>query len=541
MSQRGNAVERRMCGMRDLWMQATQDHEARLFVWRMPPTGERLLDVFLEAQKREGPWSVPDLFLNLDAECETGFGFSRQLRQALLDAYLGSRDDFKEQGAERWDGSAESYPESAAGVVSLLRSFAAHHGRFFRRLVLVVRPREVSSPDVLERWLLSAVEASADAPRLALSVLQDRGSGRWDAVLAQSKARARVIDADIDMFDVAREIAAQSGGAGPATAFRPVLADVMTSLERGDAERTTRIAARGLRIAERHGWWEQQVTLHLAVAGAWLKEQDFANALAGYRRGLSCALQAQAAAHPVAGNLVVQCRFGEAGAWLAARSLDRAAEAYREASRDAQRIPHAMFAIEGLRMAGFCEGLAGRRDRARDDLMGAVQAARALPPAERAMTTFPIALNDLLRLQDETRAARIERTATDYQEELARARRVADDEAQRLGERATAAELDAVEARMLDASESAFARFGHAREKLIEGGDPFFRKVVAVGRDWLHPAWNGLPDVSHPLDKEPGEWNEPPSFVVAPDGAALDGLGRAVRDGMEQQTMEAAT
>ena len=51
----------------------------------------------------------------------------------------------------------------------------------------------------------------------------------------------------------------------------------------------------------------------------------------------------------------------------------------------------------------------------------------------------------------------------------------------------------------------------------------FFRKVVALGRDYLHPAWNGVPEVEHPLDKELPEWSQPPQFAQLPEpGDLLD-------------------
>eukprot|EP01032_Pedospumella_encystans_P032056 gene32056-36188_t len=49
------------------------------------------------------------------------------------------------------------------------------------------------------------------------------------------------------------------------------------------------------------------------------------------------------------------------------------------------------------------------------------------------------------------------------------------------------------------------------REQLVQGGEEVFRTVVAMGREWLDPAWSGLPHVKHPLDLSPGEWREPPA------------------------------
>ena len=54
--------------------------------------------------------------------------------------------------------------------------------------------------------------------------------------------------------------------------------------------------------------------------------------------------------------------------------------------------------------------------------------------------------------------------------------------------------------------EASFAQLREQRERLIHGGDEYFRKVVAVGRELLQPQWCGLPEVKHPLDTEVAHW-----------------------------------
>ncbi|WP_044749952.1 hypothetical protein [Xanthomonas oryzae] len=47
------------------------------------------------------------------------------------------------------------------------------------------------------------------------------------------------------------------------------------------------------------------------------------------------------------------------------------------------------------------------------------------------------------------------------------------------------------------------------------------KSLVAVGREFLHPTWNGLPDIRHPLDNEIPAWTQPPAIQPLPDPAAL--------------------
>jgi hypothetical protein len=83
------------------------------------------------------------------------------------------------------------------------------------------------------------------------------------------------------------------------------------------------------------------------------------------------------------------------------------------------------------------------------------------------------------------------------------------------------AELDRIDAQLDGALEQSFHRAQQERERVIQGGDEFFRKIVAVGRDFLDPGWNGLPAIEHPLDHDIPVWSEPPAMQPLPDPAAL--------------------
>lgn len=521
MSQAKSPVEKRIDDLRDLWIEATQSPDVRLVVWRIPGNADRMLAAFFEAHKHSDVAMTPDLFVNFDAPYETGFGYSRALLDTLQVGYVGSRESLKEQGAAiDWQGAHAEYPDSPLGVVKMFESFATHYQPHLRYFAANLSPSRVSSAQALEQWLDNALLAPVPA-NVRLSVVDHTETKQWQALVERHGKAVRVIDAPIDMFDIARATAAQSGGAGPQTAYRQMLADVMTLLERGTAAQTAKRADKALALAERQQWPDQQVVLHMAVAGGHLKEKQLPEAIARYRSARECATKAEAAQHPAGANLVMQTWFGEAGAWLTAEQPERAAQAYVEGAQAARRVPNAMFVLEGQRMAGFCLASAGKREPAREHYLAAMAEARAMPPSDRPMTTLPLLLQDMLRLQDARRAEKIEQCASEYQAEIAAAHAQAEADSSKLGAVPAPAALEKIESAMFGRFETSFAKVCHERERLIAGGDEFFRKVVAVGRDFLHATWNGLPDVKHPLDKDVPEWSAPPKFAELPDPSDL--------------------
>ncbi|WMJ69050.1 hypothetical protein [Stenotrophomonas sp. 24(2023)] len=507
--------------LRDAWLDATADNSRRLLVWRLPAAASRLLAAFFEMQRHDAGRDTPDFFLRLDTAYELGFRYSRQLKQDLLERYLASQEELRAQQVPLgWRGPHEAHPDSAHGVVEVLESFAAHHGEHLRLLAAVLEPERCVPGEGFERWVDAAL-AAGPGPRLRLVLVDTEEDPRWQPLLERHDKVARIVGAPVDMFAIARDTAAQSAGRGPQVLYRQLLADLMLLLERGSPAQVVARAERAQGLAQRQGWHDQHAVVQMMVAGAWLKHGDPAQAINGYRQARSAADAARIAGNPAAPELVMQSWFGEAGCWLAAKQPERAAQTYLQAATSAASIPHPMFALEGQRMAGWCLLQAGQREAARTQLLEAIRIAKPLTPADRKATTLPQALWDALQLQDARRCESLQQVATDYLQASTGLLEKADAQGRALGPQPPRAALDAIDAQLDAALEQGFHRAQQARERLVQGGDEFFRRIVAVGRDFLDAGWNGLPAIEHPLDHDVPIWSEPPSMQPLPDPAGL--------------------
>jgi hypothetical protein len=137
--------------------------------------------------------------------------------------------------------------------------------------------------------------------------------------------------------------------------------------------------------------------------------------------------------------------------------------------------------------------------------------------ADRPQSTVPQLLHDMLVMQDPKRCEHIARCATGYERDARAALVEADLAGHRLGDRPPRPAIDAIEARLAQRYEQAFQTQLREREKWVRSSEDVFRTVIALGRQWLDPAWSGLPHVSHPLDQGIDEWREPPEFARLPD------------------------
>ncbi|MDR2872021.1 MAG: hypothetical protein LBV45_05790, partial [Xanthomonadaceae bacterium] len=197
------------------------------------------------------------------------------------------------------------------------------------------------------------------------------------------------------------------------------------------------------------------------------------------------------------------------------------AESYLQGALIAAQIPDPMFTIEGHRMAGFCYQQGRRHTEALDQYLLAIRASLPLSRERRATTTLSLVLQDMLQLQNKRRAWILARYAEIYQTRIAQAHTRAEHQAMRFGAYADKEALGHIEADMHLRFEKAFQRARKNRERIIAHSDEFFRKIVAAGRLLLHPAWSGLPDIKHPLDKDIAEWCDPPEPAELPDPGEL--------------------
>lgn len=501
MSTAKNPTEKVMSELELSWLTASENARARLFIWRVPAGGEALLDGFIALQQHPQGRSLPDLFLGLNTPFETGYGYSDALSREFVEHYEATPD------VAEWDAEPYLPCYSAGQLRQLLQRFAEQFAEDLRYLVLVLKPSAVSDETALLRWLNSWLEAGAEAPRLLL--IDTVEQPLWQPLYDANPRHVQLIEDEVDGMKVMHQTAQQQTDAdGDRLLFRRYLADAMLLLEKGSAAQVDARGSLALNIAKRRGWADQQAMMHNLIAGGWLKGRDAAQAVTHYRQAQTVAAEVPAPA--LQGQLRTQSTFGEAGAWFSTKDYMQAAKCYRRAAKEALAIPHPVFEIEGWRMSGFCLWLAGHRPTAMEEYAHALQAGEKVPLAERNHTTLPLALQDLLRMHDKRRTEALEACAARWQREKQRLIQQAEAS---LPTEPACQQVKQTDSRLQLQLEATFTLIREERESLIRHGDDSFRRVIRLAREKLHPHWNGLPEIAHPFDAPPGEWQSLPASL----------------------------
>ncbi|MDK1236299.1 hypothetical protein [Cronobacter turicensis] len=513
-----NPTEHAISKLELSWLDQTDDPGIKLIVWRVTANGERLLNAFFALQQHPEGRSVPDLFVTLDTPFDTGYGYSQALARDFLESLEATPD------ARPWDGEHFLPCYHAGALCALLDDFARAHQDDFRHAIVILNPYAVSDVAAFTRWLTQWLAAPAQRVRLLLTDTTEQPL--WQPLVKANASQVRLLVDEPDVIQVMQQTARQqSDPDSDRLLFRRYLADAMLLLERGSAAQVASRVALAMPIAQRRGWADQEAVLHHLTAGAWLKEKNTPQAVAHYQQAQTAATRV--ADDPARGQLAVQGAFGEAGAWFADKNYTEAAKHYRRAATLARAIPHPLFELEGHRMAGFALWQAGHRTVAMDDYAAALRAAKAIAPEERAQTTLPLVFGDLLRMHDKRRSEALETAATRYQQTCQQL--ILEAEAAVSQHAAPGAEaVNAADRRLQLRLEAAFLALRQQREALIEQGDDSVRQTVRLARDMLHPHWNGLPDVAHPFDAPPGEWQSLPAWSAnAPAAPISESAGSA--------------
>lgn len=519
-TQETNPVERRVALLQQAWLEHSQ-HDGRILLWEVDDDARKLVQAFTALQDHDTNYSTPDLFIKCKAPFDTQFGYSRAVRNELLENYRSSLDELAAHHvATGWEYPPHAASDSAAGVLACLRSFADYYQARFRLLVAVIEPKSISRQASLLAWLHQLLEHPWPE-NLRIMLLHGRSQPVWRPLAEAYPQWVQVLSPDLHQRGLLSEIASQSTEDNATFLYRRYLTDCFTLLQHGTPQQVAQRAEQALALAQQKGWAEQQVVVHSMMAGAWLKAQAIPQAVRDYQRAAECG--AQVAPHTLKHTLITQSLFGEAGAWFTGSQLRQASETYLKAAAQATLVPHPVYAIEGYRMAGFCYGLDGATTLATTCYVKAVSTGAAMPAAERKFTTLGVVLQALLALQDKSRAAALEHKAQEYLQQLENIQLRAEKKALALGKYPRSEAVLQLEKQMEHEMEQAFLDCCRQREALIRRASAPFQKIIFAGRELLDIRWSGSPDVAHPFGKQDEQWSEPLSFM-APAPASTEQL-----------------
>lgn len=506
-----NAVERKLAEVENLWLDASDDDGARLFIWRTAADSDRLIQVFFALQQEgQNDYTTPDLFVHFTTPFETAWDYSHALEQEFTERV--SISSFPEP---RWssDGLAPCYRGDA--LFSLLNDFARYHQGSFRYLAVILTPAAISHSDSFHRFLDELCYAGAAVPSYLRFMLVDTHENPvWQELAERSPETVRVLAPEISEDELMRQTLNETPTTDGAAMlrFRQVMVDSFISLKNGPAAQTESFAQKALALARQNGWLDQQVVVFSMIAGGWLKEKHTQNAIKNYRLAVQHAEHLpDETRHP----LTVQSLMGEGNAWFMEKNYRQASDTFHQSAVVAQNMPSLLLEMEGHRMAGFSlMAVSPVPEETAQHFHAALLTGLTMTEEERATSGFMQIFRDLLNHLSPDAVDRCSRLAEQYvnkQAELVR-------QAERAVSQATSTDIAAVvmesNSELEQETEVLFQRTLLQRDQMLMQESPLYRQLLCLARHHSHAFWTPGTEIAHPLNKPSGEWSFAPLLTV---------------------------
>ena len=396
-----NPIEKRLGIIAERWEEFRAEDEPRLLRWLGDADDASLLNAFLELETDEAG-GLPDLFLRMENPFLKPEAYGFVLVEALKQRYEEMRPHAAEIGIDAaWICPAPLPGES--GVQALAKacaSFQAHYAALLDTLVLALFPAQVSDAREWMKWLYALARAPELPPEVRAMVLDEARRPRLDPLCQAEPKRIATRSLDLDLPGAMNETAANADDGSPGARFRKHYVALSTAAAKGDIEGAGKQAGEALVLAEREGWPQMRVVVHMALGAALASASRFDSALGSYGEAEKAAAAAQEAGDPVAGKLRVQAKLSAGSALIAAGRFPEAGKAYEETAPLAAAEGDVRFELESWRMAAYCREAGKDWEGAWNLNAKAFQAGEKMKPEDREASTLPYVGQALTRLHN---------------------------------------------------------------------------------------------------------------------------------------------
>lgn len=396
-----NPIETRLEIIATRWDEFRAEDDPRLLRWLGDSDDASLLNTFLEVEDDEAG-NLPDLFMRMEDPFlrPDRYGF------ALLDSLKRKYEEIRPHAAEIGITADWACPPSAPGdtdIKALARacaSFRTHHADLMETLVLVLFPSGIADVREWMKWLFNLARAEELPPEVRFMILDDIAKPRLDPLCKAEPKRIMTKVLALDLPGAMNETAsgADDGTAGPR--FRKHFVALSTAGSKGDLAGADGHANEALAIAEKEGWPQMRIVVHMAMGATFSGATRYDDAIKKYGLAEKDATTEQEKGDPAAGKLRVQARLSAGSAHIAAGRFPQAGKVYEETAPIAESIGDPRMELESWRMAAYCREVGKDWEGAWKLNQQAFKAGEKMKPEERESSTLPYVGQALTRINN---------------------------------------------------------------------------------------------------------------------------------------------
>ncbi|WP_157976000.1 hypothetical protein [Lewinella sp. IMCC34191] len=382
-----NAAVRRLRLVQRLYIDSPTKEAGSLMLWIAGPEEQRMIEAFVLTEDSagavtrdlfltflQGTPGSPDYVADLDAE------FRRQLENA--------RDTLFEQEVNIQPYLTPLQSARLQDFIRRIHSFAGELKNHRGRTVIFLNPAQTtdSLADGLQQLLVAGLPPGLD---LMVCDTEDGPLGRRFA--GREDMGVRTLRPELNMDQLARELAAEGDPEDPAVRFRTLFLEMSQFGSRGAFESMRERGEAARELAQQQIGWEHLVATVLAAQGAHLLPHGDRRkeAVSLFRQARAAAQLAIDVDNPAGRAVLLQTLHFEAAGLLHSKEYLSAAEIYEEAATRADRDDEAFQRMEAYRLAAWCFACGGAQVEAWQRNLKALEVAETIAPDQLRGSTLP--------------------------------------------------------------------------------------------------------------------------------------------------------
>lgn len=359
-----NPINERLIKTRDQWVEFTANN-ASLLKWNLVADEVQMVETLVLVEADEAGELADLLFFNRDVFTEE-------------ESYCSSIVDFlnekvKEQLFDESDPEAFNWkaPERDEGedcqihLFRVLKSLYNDLDGLAETIGLILHPQMVMHPGKWVQWLYDWTQIASGQDTIKIAWLDLSDGLLYENLIPEAGNEILEIDADLNMPEAMEKIAEDADDGSPGAQYRKEYVKMMNSIGEGDLENATAAGNRANAIAGEHKWFNLQIPIFMALAGASMGQEQITESYDYYLNAEEAADKTISEGHEEEGKkLKIYAIYGACSVLIRTKQYAMVAERYLEVADFAEANEDNINHIEALRMATVCYDKAKKRKEA---------------------------------------------------------------------------------------------------------------------------------------------------------------------------------
>ncbi len=358
-----NPIYERVGKLRDQWVDFTVE-EAPLLKWNLKIDELQILETFLLIESDEAG-ELPDLlfyfrepFIDDNSYCSSFVEYFEAKVKELLYDESDSEPFIWNKPSVNPDESEQEY------LFRVLQSLSLQLEGLVETLGVILEPADVQKPQKWVQWLYNWTLISQDQDAIKVAFIDYSSGSIYNHLLEEAENSIMVTDANLNMHEALNELAEELDDGGPGGAYRKEFISMMNFISDGNLDKATTAGSNAISIAGKQNWFNLQIPIFMALAGANLGADHVVEAYDLYSNAESAADEAINADIAEGAKLKISAIFGACSILMTTKQYAMAAERYLDAASAAEAHDDTLNQIEALRMATVAYDKAKKRKNA---------------------------------------------------------------------------------------------------------------------------------------------------------------------------------